>query len=200
MRSSSQARAELEMEAHAPPEEALSGPKGLLVDNLGHCSLAVASVAFLLAFLGAVTAGALGPPIFSAASNDAATLNVNCPDRTSCNVTWTGTLTDMSPYHQVMWLNGNMERPKMKDGSYALSGFPASWMMEYDIDLFAIQSDGTLVLLAQNVPHRLPMSFGKDDVKSGDALLFATTVSRVQRGRGGLSGGGVCVWRGGGCR
>jgi hypothetical protein len=177
MRSSASQRAEMEA-AQEPPPEPMPGPKGLLVDNLGNCALFVASAAFLLAFLGAVVAGSMGPPIFSTASNDAATLNVGCPDRSSCNVTWTGTLTDMSPYHQVMWLSGNMERPKMADGSWALDGFPAAWNMAYDIDLFAVQGDGQLVLLAQNVPHVLPMSFGPGDKLSGDALLFATTEIR----------------------
>jgi hypothetical protein len=195
MRSAASQRAELEA-AQEPPAEPMPGPKGLLVDNLGNCALVTASLAFLLCFLGAVIAGSMGPPIFSTASNEAATLNVNCPDRASCNVTWTGTLTDMSPYHQVMWLNANMARPRLdaaSGGQPALKGFPAAWNTQYDIDLFAVQSDGQLVLLTQNAPHVLPISFAADADVSGDTLLFATTVRGRAAGGGEGEGGGAAA-------
>ena len=171
---------EAEAASHPPPDTL--GPKGLLVDNLGHCSLLVASVAFLLAFLGAVVAGVMGPPIFSTASNPGAQLSASCSgaNTASCNVTWTGTLTDMSPYHQVMWLDMKMARPQLAAPATgpALVGFPASWGLIYNIDLYAVQSDGTLVVLTQGATHVAPISFGAADTESGAAVLFATTEIR----------------------
>ena len=181
--------------AHRRAEEELdkaeaedpTGPKGLLVDNLGHCSLTVAAVAFLACFLGAVIAGVMGPPIFSTASNPGASLNAACTggNTGSCNVTWTGTLTDMSPYHQVMWLDMTMARPLNGDGSPAGANFPASWNMLYVIDLYAVQSDGTLVVLTQGAQHVAPMAFGAADLQSANALLFATSVRGAAGARGG---------------
>lgn len=74
-------------------------PKGLLVDNLGHCALVVCALAFVTFFFAAVGLGVSGPVTFSTAANPSANLARPCVgDATNCGATWFGTLTDMSPY------------------------------------------------------------------------------------------------------
>lgn len=160
-------------------------PKGLLVDNLGHCALVLAALAYFALFMGAVIAGALGPPIFSSASNPSARLTQTCPqvkpDNTTtiigpCTVTWFGTLTDMSPQHQFMWLNMNMDRPTL-NGAPALTTLPVSWGLMYQVDITAIAGDGTRIIMAQNQTHVQTVSFASNAITSGDVLLFYTQAS-----------------------
>ena len=162
-------------------------PKGLLVDNLGHCALVLAALAYFALFVGAVVAGALGPPIFSTASNPAATLSQTCPEVTdasgiktipACTVTWFGTLTDMSSQHQFMWLNMNMARPKLAaSGAPALPELAVAWDLVYQVDIQAIAADGTRIIMAQNQTHVQRLAFGAGGAQqSNDLLLFYTQV------------------------
>ena len=156
-------------------------PKGLLVDNLGHCALTLSAIAYFALFLGAVIAGAMGPPIFSTASNPAARLSQSCADPNSCQVTWFGTLTDMSPQHQFMWLNMNMQRPKVDPGSGAgltpaLLGVPVTWNIVYQVDIMAVALDGTRVAMVVNQTHLQTISFDAQGSQSSDVLLFYTQV------------------------
>ena len=172
-------------------------PKGLLVDNLGHCALVLSALAYFALFVGAVVAGALGPPIFSTASNPAATLSQSCPSSldpasatvSTCTVTWFGTLTDMSPYHQFMWLNMNMARPQMAVGGPALPALSVAWGLLYQVDVLAIGNDGTRIAMAMNQTHVQQLNFAASAAKSSDLLLFYTQVRAGGRGGGGGGGG-----------
>lgn len=154
-----------------------SKPKGLLVDNLGNCALLIAALLYFCLFFGAVGGGASGPQIFSQASNPTAVLRQNCVDLGSCQAVWFGTLTDMSPQHQFMWLSMNMERPTAASGSPALANSPVSWGLVYQVDIVAIGADGTRILMAQNQTHAQTISFRSDGASSSDVLLFYTQVS-----------------------
>jgi hypothetical protein len=153
-------------------------PKGLLVDNLGHCSLIVVALFYFVFFFSAVGVGVNGPKTFSSASNPTANLARPCEAGTSinnCKVTWFGTLTDMSPYHQFMWLTLVMDRPtETGSGLPALQNFDVSWNAVYQVDVVGVRADGMNVLLAQNQTHIVPISFRKGSVASNAAYLFMT--------------------------
>ena len=152
-------------------------PKGLLVDNLGHCALVLSALAYFALFVGAVVAGVLGPPIFSSATNPAAQLSQQCESPSTCSVTWFGTLTDMSSYHQFMWLNMNMQRPTLlATGAPALPNIPVTWSLLYQVDITAIATDGTRISMALNQSHLQSIAFDTNAAKSGDVLLFYTQV------------------------
>ena len=153
-------------------------PNPPLLLHSGHCALLVSAVVYFLLFFGAVTAGVTGPTIFSVASNPAARLSQSCNnnDLGACGVTWYGTLTDMSPQHQFMWLNMNMDRPSL-NGAPALTALPVSWGLMYQVDITAIAGDGTRIIMAQNQTHVQTVSFASSSVTSGDVLLFYTQVS-----------------------
>ena len=153
-------------------------PKGLLVDNLGHCSLVCVALAYFVFFFSAVGVGLSGPPNLKAASNPIANLAKPCDLGTTekdCRVMWLGTLTEMSPYHQFMWLTLVMDRPnEVATGLPSMKNFAIQWDAVYQVDVVGIQADGLAILLAQNQTHVVPIYFPKGEVKSDVAYLFMT--------------------------
>ena len=90
-------------------------------------------------------------------------------------MTWLGTLTDMSPQHQIMWLNVQMQRPLLTATSLpALLPLDVSFSSVYQVDILATQPDGTNVILALNQSHVLPVHFAPGALMSDSAMLFVT--------------------------
>jgi hypothetical protein len=153
-------------------------PKGLLIDNLGHCSLVVILVAYLVFFLSAVAVGVTGPKTFAAAANPAANIAGPCVGGSppaACAATWHGTLTDMSPYHQYMWLTMTQARPRKADGDApALAALDVRFDAVYQVDVTGVTAAGQLVLLALNQTHVVPMHWAPNAATSDPAWLFMT--------------------------
>ena len=84
----------------------------------------------------------------------------------------------MAPDHQFMWLEMTMTRPLTSSGTPALATVDVEFELVYQIDLLAVQNDGTFVMLAQNQSHVAPISFRADEAGSSSVLLFATQVRR----------------------
>ena len=158
-------------------------PKGLLIDNLGHCALVVCALTYLVFFFAAVGVGVNGPKTFASAANPAANLRQDCmgpsADAASCRVQWYGVLTDMSPLHQYMWLTMTQTRPVVTSTNQpALNYLDVSWDAVYQIDVVGVQPDGTNVLLAQNQTHVVHMHWSPYAAQSDGAVLFVTAEIR----------------------
>lgn len=163
-------------------------PKGILIDSLGSCAIVCAALTYFGLFAVAVIVGVLGPTTFSSASNSAADLPIACGDPTSCVVSWTGTLTDMTTYHQFMWLDATYSRPATYSGELALLNLDVTYDQVYQVDLLALSTDGSPpVILAQNQSHVAPVHFAPGAASSDPVILFATQVRSA-----GWGGKGEC--------
>lgn len=139
---------------------AILGTKGVLLDGMGRIAVGCTSLIYLALFLLLVIIGVTGPDPILYSSNPAADGGgMACSDPSSCAVTWTGTLTDMTPMHQIMWLDMQMERPlERATGKPALLGFPVEYSLVYQMDVSGSKSGSSASsVVANNVSHAIRM-------------------------------------------
>jgi hypothetical protein len=130
------------------------GAKGVLLDSMGRCSVVCAGLLYAGAFLLFVIVGATGPSPTLTASNPRADISTPCPVPSSCEVTWLGALTDMSPHHQMMWVEMEMERPVEKvTGRPALAFLEVTFPLQFAVNVTGVAADGTEQAVVRDSRH-----------------------------------------------
>ena len=151
--------------------------KGVLLDNVGRCSLFIIMFTYIILYGILVIVGSTGPPPILYSANAAGDPKQICSDPNACTVWWTGVLTDMTPQHQLLWVNMELERPfERVTQRPALASIPLQFSVLYTIDVLGITKDGKETSIVSNSSHAVDISCPPGALTCAPALIFTETM------------------------
>jgi len=184
-----------------PTRAALRKAKSVLLDSASAPTVCFLGVAYVTLFLVCAIIGATGPPAVLFSSNPAADTDAVCADPASCEIAWVGRLTDMTPLHQLMWLQLRVERPLVPSTSApALLGVPVPITLSFNMDVTARSKAGEATVLVNNASHAAHSFCAPGALLCDSAVIFAQAdlsfptyelVARFHSPLADFAGGGV---------
>jgi hypothetical protein len=157
-----------------PPPGARLKNKSVLLDAASAPTVCFVGVAYVTLLLVCIIIGATGPPAVLFSSNPAADADLACAEPASCELAWPGRLTDMTPLHQLMWLQVRLERPLVPStGVPALLSVPVPVTLSYSMDVTARTKAGEAVVLVNNASHAVHSFCAPGALLCDSAVIFA---------------------------
>lgn len=151
--------------------------KGVLLDNIGRCSIIVIILMYMSLYGILVIVGTTAPSPIMYSANPAGDPKQTCSDQNACQIWWNGVLTDMTPQHQALWINMELDRPLEKvTRRPALAGIPLRFTILFNLDVVGVQKDGTETSIVSNSSHGVNIYCPAGSLTCDTALVFTETM------------------------